>query len=79
MSQIEELFGLYVTDVRYGVRGQGKPHSVAEDRLRALLNKKLTKAIIDDAESLLIDTIADYELQGFVNGFRYATSIWKEC
>lgn len=61
------------------MEGQGLPHSKAEKQLVGLLRENMEEQARNTAESLLISTIADYEQQGFINGFRYATGIWKAC
>lgn len=79
VAVLKELYGFYVTDVRYHEVDQGLPDSIMGGQLQSLIMRKMDKASQEEAENLLMDTIADYEQQGFVNGFRYATAIWKAC
>lgn len=76
---LKGLYGYYVTDAHYSQEVQGLPHSKAEKQLVGLLRENMEEQARNTAESLLISTIADYEQQGFINGFRYATGIWKAC
>lgn len=76
---LKDLYGHYVTETRYSQEGQGSTHSIAENQLVELLRGTLGEKEKNNAENLLVTTTADHELQGFINGFRYATAIWREC
>ncbi len=76
---LRELYGFYVSDVRYSEKGQGLPVSEALNGLHALIEEHLDHTTKMEAENLLIDAMADYEQQGYINGFRYALAIWKAC
>lgn len=79
VAVVKALYAFYVSDVRYSEEGQGLPVSEAENGLHGLIEWHLDHATKIEAENLLVDAMADYEQQGFINGFRYATAIWKVC
>lgn len=79
IAALKELYGFYVSDIRYGEKDQGLPVSKAENGLHGLIEGHFNHAVRIEAENLLTDAMADYEQQGFINGFRYATTIWKAC
>lgn len=76
---LKALYGHYVTEARFSEEGQGNTHSIAEKQLVELLHRILEEKDRNTAENLLVTTTADYEMQGFINGFRFATEIWREC
>lgn len=76
---LKALYGHYVTEARFSEEGQGNTHSIAEKQLVELLHRILEEKDRNTAENLLVTTMADYEMQGFINGFRFATEIWREC
>lgn len=79
VAVLKDLYGFYVSDMRYSEKDQGLPVSEAENGLHVLMEGHLDNATKLEAENLLINAMADYEQQGFINGFRYATAIWKAC
>ncbi len=48
------------------------------ERILGWLND-YTTAVPEELRDCLVDAMAHYEKQWFINGFRYAAGIWKAC
>lgn len=71
---LEDIFEQYVSDPCFSGRDYPDPlKKVLEwfDQHSVEVPKKIG--------AFLMDSMADYEKQWFINGFRYAAGIWKVC
>lgn len=76
---LKDLFRYYVAEAHFRKAQQDAIISVSENRLLALMKEDLEEKTDLCAENLLAKTTTDYEMQGFINGFRFATTIWNAC
>ena len=79
MGMLKRLFRSY-TQTREYEFGIGGTDSAAEKQLRKLLEEEAAeKEKNHELEGLAVKMAMDYEQQGFINGFRLAIGILKDC
>lgn len=79
MNMLERVFDAYTCTREYSV-GIGATNSESEKQLRKLLESddcesSISQTVLD----LMVGVALDYERQGFLNGFRLAIGILKDC
>lgn len=79
MGTLKRVFNSYIQTQEYQA-GIGGTDSAAEKQLRELLDReKPDKEKNQAIELLAVKMAMDYEQQGFINGFRLAVGILKDC
>lgn len=71
---LSDIFEHYAANVSQGSRKYPEPL----ERILGWFNDHTT-AVPEELRDCLMDAMAHYEKQWFINGFRYATGIWKTC
>lgn len=79
-DSLEELFDFFYADA--GTEGQGADYKstwTASAAVREYLTGKLPSDTLEEAMEVIILAMGEFEKSGFINGFRYAARIFKEC
>lgn len=79
-ENLEELFNFFCTDAE--TTEQDTDHKrtwTASAAVREYLTGKLPSDTLEEAMEVIILAMGEFEKSGFINGFRYAARIFKEC
>lgn len=74
VQALEDIFEQYVSDPCFSGRDYPDP-------LKKVLEwfDQHSAEVPEEIRDCLVDAMAHYEKQWFINGFRYAAGIWKAC
>lgn len=79
-ESLEELFNFFYADA--GTEEHGADYKTtwtASKEVREYLVSLLPADTLEDAMEVIILAMGEFEKAGFINGFRYAARIFKEC
>ena len=79
-ESLEELFNFFCADA--GTEEYGADYKTtwaASKEVREYLASLLPVDALEDAMEVIVLAMGEFEKSGFINGFRYATRIFKEC